>query len=85
MGCLRDPLPCWSIFTEAHIVWDGHLNLCCFDTNVGGSDGHDFYMADLKEVPFMEGWNSKRFMAIRRAHLAKDVTGTLCEKCIVAC
>jgi hypothetical protein len=80
MGCLRDPLPCWSIFTEAHIVFDGHLNLCCFDTHEG-----EFYMADLKDSPFMDGWNSEKFMAIRRHHLAKDVRGTLCEKCIASC
>jgi hypothetical protein len=79
MGCLRDPLPCWSLFTEAHITWDGQLNLCCFDGD------ERFFMADLKTTPFMDGWNSNKFTAMRRAHLNKNVEGTVCEKCIAAC
>jgi hypothetical protein len=39
-------------------------------------------MADLAKVPFMEGWNSDAFMALRRAHLKKDVAGTICESCV---
>jgi hypothetical protein len=75
---LRDPLPCWSIFTEGHISFDGRLSACCFD--------HDqrFNMGDLTRVPFMAAWNSEPFQALRAAHLRRDVTGTICEDC-VAC
>lgn len=75
---LREPLPCWSIFTEGHISWDGKLSACCFD-----HDGR-FHMGDLTEVSFMEAWHSDKFQALREANLRKDVTGTVCEKC-VAC
>ena len=49
IGALRDPLPCWSAFTEGHLRSDGGLSACCFD-----SDGR-FTMANLNEVSFMEG------------------------------
>ena len=76
IGALRDPLPCWSIFTEGHIAHDGRMSACCFD-----HDGR-FTMGDLTEQSFMEAWHSEKFQALRRAHLARDVTGTVCEKCV---
>jgi hypothetical protein len=30
----------------------------------------------------MEAWNSERFVKLRAAHIRKDVTGTVCEKCV---
>lgn len=76
LAALRDPLPCWSVFTEGHITWDGRLSACCFD-----HDGR-FDMGDLKKTPFIEAWNSHAFQMLRAAHLKKDVTGTACEKCV---
>lgn len=76
-AALRDPLPCWSIFTEGHISFDGRLSACCFD--------HDqrFSMGDLTTTKFRDAWNSDSFMKLREAHLVKDVTGTVCEECVV--
>lgn len=76
-GNLRDPLPCWSIFTEGHVSFDGRLSACCFD--------HDtrFDMGNLTEMSFMEAWHSEKFQELRDAHLKKDVTGTICEKCVI--
>jgi MoaA/NifB/PqqE/SkfB family radical SAM enzyme len=74
---MRDPLPCWAVATEGHITKDGLLAACCFGSGIDG----DLVMADLKEVSFMEGWNSQKFQELRRAHLKKDVTGTPCESC----
>ena len=76
LGNLREPLPCWSAFTEGHITHDGKLSACCFDA------GDKWTMADLTQVGFMEGWNSAAFQALRRAHLKKDVSGTICEDCV---
>jgi hypothetical protein len=75
-GALRDPLPCWSAFTEGHITSSGKLSACCFDASGA------WEMADLNKVHFMEGWNSEKFVALREAHLAKNVTGTICENCV---
>ena len=76
LGALREPLPCWSAFTEGHITYDGKLSACCFDA------GDKWVMADLKQVPFMEGWNSAPFVKLREAHLKRDVSGTICESCV---
>jgi hypothetical protein len=76
LGALREPLPCWSAFTEGHITHEGKLSACCFDA------GDRWVMADLREVPFMEGWNSRAFTTLRAAHLRKDVSGTICEACV---
>lgn len=75
-AALRDPLPCWSIFTEGHISFDGRLSACCFD--------HDnrFNMGDLTKMSFMDAWHSVKFQELRKAHLKRDVTGTICEKCV---
>ena len=76
LGALREPLPCWSAFTEGHVRADGGLSLCCFD-----SDGR-FQVGDLTKQGFMEAWNSDEFQRIREAHLRKDVRGTVCENCV---
>jgi hypothetical protein len=73
---LRKPLPCWSLFTEAHITCDGRLSACCFDHN------ERFNMGDLNHLPFLEAWHSQSFRQLRRAHLNEDVRGTVCEQCI---
>ncbi|MBF0325005.1 MAG: radical SAM protein [Alphaproteobacteria bacterium] len=73
---MRDPLPCWALFTEGHVTWDGHLSACCFD-----HDGR-FNMGDLTKTPFLDAWNSQPFQDLRAANLAKDVTGTVCDDCI---
>ena len=76
VGALRKPLPCWSLFTEGHITWDGRLSACCFD-----HDGR-FHMGDLNRQPFPQAWHSASFRRLRSANLAEDVRGTVCEKCI---
>lgn len=75
-AALREPLPCWSIFTEGHISFDGRLSACCFD--------HDqrFHMGDLRSVAFMDAWHSEAFAGLRAAHLRRDVRGTICEACV---
>lgn len=70
------PLPCWAVFTEAHVRVDGHLSACCF----GADDKFD--MGDLAAHSFRDAWNSETFRALRRFHLAKDVTGSVCENCV---
>jgi MoaA/NifB/PqqE/SkfB family radical SAM enzyme len=76
IGALREPLPCWSAFTEGHVTADGKLSACCFDATA------NWTMGDLTRQSFMEAWHSSRFVALRAAHLRRDVTGTVCEKCV---
>lgn len=74
-AALRDPLPCWAVFTEGHVTWDGKLSACCFD-----HDGR-FHMGDLTTESFVQAWNSEAYQALRAAHLRRDVRGTVCESC----
>jgi MoaA/NifB/PqqE/SkfB family radical SAM enzyme len=76
LEAMRDPLPCWSLFTEGHVTFDGYLSACCFD-----HDGR-FHLGDLKTQSFKEAWHSAEFQRIRDANLKKDVAGTPCEECI---
>lgn len=76
VGALREPLPCWSAFTEGHVTAEGKLSACCFDATA------NWTMGDLNQMPFMTAWNSEHFTTLRTAHLKKDVRGTVCENCI---
>ncbi len=73
---MRQPVPCWSLFTEGRVTHDGHMSACCFD-----HDGR-FHMGDLNEMPFMEAWTSDGFQELRRAHLSGDVRDTVCKACV---
>ena len=76
IGALREPLPCWSAFTEGHVTAEGMLSACCFDATA------NWTMGDLNKQPFMEAWNSAPFVKLREAHLKRDVRGTVCESCV---
>lgn len=76
LGALREPLPCWSAFTEGHVTADGFLSACCFDAD------SRWAMGDLNTQSFMDAWHSPKFVALREAHLRKDVAGTVCEECV---
>ena len=75
-GALRKPLPCWPLFKEGHITWDGRLSACCLDHALR------YDMGNLDATPFAEAWHSPAFRQLRAAHLARDVRGTACEMCI---
>lgn len=76
LDAMRDPLPCWSAFTEGHVTADGTLSACCFDAD------SRWTMGDLTTTGFMEAWNSEAFQGLRAAHLKRDVTGTVCQECV---
>lgn len=69
------PIPCWSVFTQAHVTFDGKLSACGFDP------GEHATMADLTLTSFLDGWRSDRFARLRQAHLERDVACTMCEDC----
>lgn len=71
------PVPCWALFREGHVNFDGTMNACCF-----GVDDKRFIHGDLNKQTFMEAWNSHVLQGLRASHLAKEVEGTPCDKCI---
>lgn len=76
LDAMREPLPCWSAFTEGHVTASGGLSACCFDAD------SRWEMANLYNTSFMDAWNSDKFVALRAAHLKRDVTDTVCEECV---
>jgi len=72
-----EPLPCWTVFTCAHVMVDGSLTACCLDAK------GIWKMGDLRTQKFMDAWNSASFVELRKAHLNKNVKGTICEKCVL--
>jgi organic radical activating enzyme len=81
VGALREPLPCWTCFTAAHVGVTAdnrpYLTACCFDAEA------QCEIADLSQVSLKEAWNAVAFQDLRAAHLRKDVRGTMCEDCLV--
>jgi MoaA/NifB/PqqE/SkfB family radical SAM enzyme len=75
-GVLRKSVPCWPLFTAAHITSDGRLSACCLDHH------RRFTMGDLTQTSFMQAWHSPAFRALRDAHLSDRLAGTACEHCI---
>lgn len=70
-------LPCWVLFREGHINFDGTVCACSFSVS------DDFIMGDLNHQTFMEIWHGDKFSALRQAHLAKRIEGTVCDGCII--
>lgn len=76
LEAMRSPLPCWAVFKEGHITREGKMSACCFDSD------NKWEMADLKQVSFVDAWNSEAYQELRKAHLSGNVRGTACEECI---
>lgn len=76
LGNMQEPIPCWSLFSEGRVTWDGKLAACCFDHNGA------FEMGDLNTMDFMDAWHSGRFQALRQAHLKGHVEDTACAQCV---
>ena len=70
------PVPCWTLFREGHVNFDGTMNACCFGL------GDQFTHGNLNTESFMDAWNSLAMQKLRTAHLAKDVENTPCRTCV---
>jgi radical SAM protein with 4Fe4S-binding SPASM domain len=71
------PVPCWTLFTEAHVMADGRVTACCADAT------GEWVMGNINTQSFMEIWHSEAFRALRREHLKGNVIGTKCEHCVI--
>lgn len=71
------PIPCWTLFTETHIMSDGRMTACCADAT------GEWVMGDLTKQSFMESWHSDTFQRLRKEHLSGNVIGTKCENCVI--
>ena len=69
-------VPCWALFSEAHITWEGKLAACSLDAS------SRFHMGDLEKTSFIAAWHSPAFRDLRARHLDHNVRGTACQSCV---
>lgn len=72
----RKDVPCWTLFTEAHVTADGRLSACGLDHS------SRFHMGDLRTSSLHDAWHARPFQALRAAHLRGDVSATACAQCV---
>ena len=68
-------IPCWALFTQAHIKVNGDLCACCFGCN------KKFIMGNILESGFEKCWNSSKFLEVRRQHLS-GIVPPICKNCL---
>jgi radical SAM protein with 4Fe4S-binding SPASM domain len=69
---------CSRLWRNAWISIEGKIHICCKDTN------GEIIMGDLTKDKFMDVWNSKKFKAVREAHLSGKYDNiSLCKDCEV--
>ena len=76
MRKVESMLPCWPLFTEPHITYNGYMGICNCDLD------EKFHISDLNKMSLIEAWHSEKYVALRKQHILKDVKGTVCENCI---
>lgn len=69
-------LPCFQLWNYLNVTMEGYLSACCSDYN------NDLVVGNLHQAGLLESWHSNEFQNLRRMHLERRVTGTLCEGCI---
>lgn len=79
LGAIKRPhtdQPCFLLWKQLAIYWDGIAAACCFDY-IGG-----YPVGDLKSQSLKEIWNSKAMQEIRGKHLTrKGNVIKICERC----
>jgi hypothetical protein len=67
---------CKRLFTQACILTNGDMILCCVDYGYTTVLGNVFSQS-IKGI-----WNSEKAMDIRRRFLCSDTAGLLCHECL---
>ena len=66
---------CRLPFERIHVTCEGYLTICC-------ADYENYLVAgDVNSNSLLDAWHSPAFQDIRRRHLARDLSGTLCGRC----
>jgi MoaA/NifB/PqqE/SkfB family radical SAM enzyme len=67
---------CKRLFTQAYILYNGDVVLCCVDWE------RTTVLGNVKEKSIEEVWNGERAVSIRRKFLDGDMKGLLCHSCL---
>jgi MoaA/NifB/PqqE/SkfB family radical SAM enzyme len=75
MECGKISIPCKMVLNRIHITYNGYLTACCQDFY------YDLLLADLKQTSLQDAWYGKKAMALREAHIKRNLKGLLCNNC----
>lgn len=67
---------CKRLFTQAYILWNGDMLLCCVDY------GYTTVLGNVAEQSIREVWNADKAREIRRRFLCGETAGLLCHSCL---
>jgi radical SAM protein with 4Fe4S-binding SPASM domain len=68
---------CSTPFNAIYIDCDGSLLACGDDIN------NQIFIADLKKMSLKDAWYCDNMKSLRKAHIDANLTGTVCENCLV--
>jgi len=69
-------LHCKRLFTQAYILYNGDIVLCCADWE------RTTILGNVKEKSIAEVWNGKKAISIRKKFLSGNTKGLLCHSCL---
>jgi MoaA/NifB/PqqE/SkfB family radical SAM enzyme len=67
---------CKRLFTQAYILYNGDMVLCCVDWE------RTTLLGNLREKSIEEVWNGEKAVSIRRKFLDGNTAGLLCHSCL---
>lgn len=67
---------CKRLFTQAYILYNGDMVLCCVDWE------RTTILGNVREKSIEEVWNGKKAVSIRRKFLSGNTEGLLCHSCL---
>lgn len=75
-GIPADRKPCFLLWSQMVIAWDGRLGLCCEDFNI------DFPLGRVTESPLLEIWNGQEISRVRNMHERGEFDShSMCRVC----
>ncbi len=69
-------VPCYQLFSRAHVTSDGHLAMCCNDCEGA------LTVVDLRKTTLLDAWHGPAIVELRKRHLENRLAGTFCFECI---
>lgn len=69
-------MPCVYPFNSLIVTYEGYLTACCMDFQ------NYLVYADLNKKTLKESWNNEVIVKLRKRHLDKELSSTLCENCL---
>jgi MoaA/NifB/PqqE/SkfB family radical SAM enzyme len=67
---------CKRLFTQAYILYNGDMVLCCVDWE------RTTVLGNVREKSIEEVWNGKKALSIRKKFLSGTTEGLLCHSCL---